>query len=171
MKFIFKETVMRFNTTTQMGFQKALRLSSIAIFTASVSLCATQALAAGAKSTSEARAQYETERAACLNGQSNQDRKTCLKEAGAALSEARQGHLKDRDASYDQNAVIRCNALPQADRQACERRVHGEGTTEGSVAAGGLYRELTVPDIAPQGNSTPDSNMAPSSMNQQDSTR
>ena len=35
-----------------------------------------------------AQSRYQSERAVCLHGLSNQDKATCLKEAGAALAEA-----------------------------------------------------------------------------------
>ena len=46
-------------------------------------LGASAALAAPA-SKAEAQARYQQERAQCLSGQSHQDRRTCLQEAGAA---------------------------------------------------------------------------------------
>ncbi|SDY26642.1 hypothetical protein SAMN04515617_11217 [Collimonas sp. OK242] len=94
----------------------------------------------------DANARYQAERAACISGQSNQPRATCLREAGAALQEARRGRLQDDSAADSQNALLRCNALPPDDKDACQRRINGEGTTSGSVLEGGLLRELTVPD-------------------------
>lgn len=41
----------------------------------------------------EAQARYQHERAACMEGSSNQDRATCLKEAAAAYQEAKAGQL------------------------------------------------------------------------------
>jgi hypothetical protein len=90
-------------------------------------------------------ARYQQERATCLNGHSSQDRATCLKEAGAALKEAKAGHLDNRQNAYAENALLRCKALPAEQREFCQRRMHGEGTTSGSVSDGGLSRELTVP--------------------------
>jgi hypothetical protein len=81
-----------------------------------------------------------------MSGQSNQDRETCLKEAGAALEESKTGRLDGGQGSENQNALIRCNALPAGDRDACRRRIAGEGTTSGSVREGGIVRELVVPD-------------------------
>ncbi len=113
----------------------------LVLFVSSASLAAM-----AASNLREANARYQAERAACINGQSNQDRATCLKEAGAALQESRRGHLSDDPTADRQNALLRCNALPVDDRDACQRRIEGEGTTDGSVLQGGLLRELTVPD-------------------------
>jgi hypothetical protein len=96
-------------------------------------------------------ATYQRERAACLNGSSNQERTACLKEAGAAREEARRGQLKDDRAEEKQNALARCNGLPQADRVDCVGRVNGEGSVSGSVSGGGILRETvtTVPASPP----------------------
>ena len=95
---------------------------------------------------SDANARYQIERAVCMTGQSNQDRATCLKEAGAALKEAKMGRLSSDQSAFKQNALLRCNALPADERVACQRRIEGDGTTTGSVRDGGLLRELVVPD-------------------------
>ncbi|GGI53790.1 hypothetical protein [Oxalicibacterium solurbis] len=86
---------------------------------------------------------YQQERAACMDGRSQQDRTTCLREAGAARGEAKRGHLTD-STSYEENATARCNVLPPSDRQDCVKRIHGQGTTSGSVEGGGIYRETTT---------------------------
>jgi hypothetical protein len=103
--------------------------------------------AAGGGKLSDAQARYQQDRAACISGQSYQDRATCLREAGAALQAAKSGHLDDGQTSYEQNRLIRCERLPAGDREDCVRRMQGEGTVKGSVESGGIYRELrtTVP--------------------------
>lgn len=91
-----------------------------------------------------ARATYERERAACLSGQSGQDRSTCLREAAAAYQEsrgARRGAATVSEDRYAQNALQRCQPLPAADRAECERRMQS-GSTSGSVTGGGVLREL-----------------------------
>jgi hypothetical protein len=101
---------------------------------------------AAASALSDAQLRYRQERAACLSGGSNQDRATCLREAGAALAEARHGGLAtggDRDLVA--NRAARCNALPAADREDCTMRMEGAGTTSGSAQQGGVLRELTRP--------------------------
>ncbi len=109
-------------------------------------LVAGMAAAAGGK-LSEAQARYQQERAACISGQSQQDRATCLREAGAALQEAKRGRIGDGQGSYEQNRLLRCDRVAAGDREDCLRRMHGEGTVSGSVDGGGIYRELhtTVP--------------------------
>jgi hypothetical protein len=94
---------------------------------------------------------YQQARQACLNGQTYEAKEVCLKEAAAAAGEAKKGNLTDTPDRYRQNALARCNVLPQADRDDCVRRVEGEGTTSGSVAEGGIYRETrtVVPEPSP----------------------
>ena len=81
---------------------------------------------------------------ACTDGTSSEDRATCMKEAGAAKAEAQRGQLTDTPGAYDQNALQRCDALPASDKEACRLRIMGAGTTSGSVAGGGVIREVTT---------------------------
>ena len=108
------------------------------------------ATAAHGAKPSDAQARYRADRAACESGQANQERSACLREASAALQAARSGQFSDTDErQLEQNRTIRCNTLPQGDREDCVRRMNGEGTTSGSVGGGGIYRELVRP-VAPQ---------------------
>jgi hypothetical protein len=103
-------------------------------------LFGTCALAAGSRSTSDAQAQYQRDRAACNAGQSTEDRATCLKEAGAALQAARSGQLvSESPADYQRNALRRCDEQPPQDRQDCVARM--QNPAQGSVGAGGLLRQ------------------------------
>ncbi len=93
-----------------------------------------------------ARASYQAERITCTDGSSNQDRATCLREAAAAYQEARAGRFKPVDQQvYRNNRVSRCEPLLPEYREACVRRMQGEGTVEGSAQEGGLLRELVTP--------------------------
>ena len=104
------------------------------------------AWAAGAAAT-DAQARYQQERLVCTSGKSNQDRATCLKEAGAAYAEARKGGWPASDpAALGANQRQRCAVLPDGDRQDCLARMAGQGTTSGSAAAGGISRELVTRD-------------------------
>jgi hypothetical protein len=105
-------------------------------------------LAAGP--TSPAQLRYQQERAACLSGTSNQDRATCLKEAGAARQEAGRGGLENGgERTFTRNQMQRCDALPQTERQDCALRMQGQGQTSGSAQQGGILREVTRPVAAP----------------------
>jgi hypothetical protein len=107
--------------------------------------CVPAAWSAG-KGVSEAQQRYNQERALCLSGQSQQDRATCLREAGAALQEAKRNRLDNSGGgSFQANATARCNAQPAADREACVQRIMGAGSTQGSVEGGGVIRETVTP--------------------------
>jgi hypothetical protein len=118
----------------------------MAVFAAGALLAAGIAAAAGGD-LADAQARYKQDRAACLSGQPYEDRAACLREAGAALQEAKRGRLADENSAYEQNRLSRCERLPADEREDCVRRMHGEGTVSGSVESGGTFRELrtTVP--------------------------
>jgi len=125
---------------------------AIAIAAAAVGASAGTSVKTGAAGAPpDAQARYQQERAACLDGSSPQDRATCLREAAAALSEARQGNLSDGQGSLRRNRVERCNVLPDDQRIDCLARMRGEGTTEGSVSGGGILREKVTIVPAPAG--------------------
>jgi hypothetical protein len=93
------------------------------------------------------RARYEQERAACLSGQTSQDRTTCLREAGAAYAQAGKRGGDASGAEQQRNAAKRCEPLPDAERRDCMARMQGQGTTSGSVAGGGISRELVTREV------------------------
>ena len=120
------------------------------VLAAAVLACAGTAGAATRQS--QAQALYQQERAACMRGDTNQDRATCLKEANAAYQEARRGGLSaSGDGDLGQNRTERCQALPRRDRKDCEMRMQGQGVTSGSAQQGGVLRELSRP-VAPRSN-------------------
>jgi hypothetical protein len=111
------------------------------------------ALAADDGAAASVHQEYLREREACLSGKSGEDRKTCLREAGAAQVEARRGTLAEgRGEDYEANRLARCNVHkdPQ-EREYCIRRMKGEGTVSGSVAEGGVLRKLVVTVPADEG--------------------
>ena len=129
---------------------KTFRLYGLIVLALGAVICTTPAHSSG-NDLSSAKATYQKDRALCNSGQTNQDRATCLKEAGAAYAEAKRGRLSDEGASYEKNALARCKALPQKDRHACQLRIRGEGSTDGSVEEGGIYRQIETTDGASQG--------------------
>lgn len=126
------------------AFRRLMLLSHCALFALGISLlAATNAFGAGPSAAGQARG--GTPGSAC--GEANQDRGACLREEAAAREEMKKGKLESSGDSgeYTRNALARCGALPAADRTDCERRVRGDGKTSGSVAGGGVYRELVTP--------------------------
>jgi hypothetical protein len=117
------------------------RASALVAFSLAV-VCSSGAFA-GTKS--QAQLRFEQERAACMNGSSNQDRATCLREANAALQEARRGGLSAEDLA--RNSVARCDALPTADRADCVKRIES-GASTGTARDGGILREHTQPAVS-----------------------
>lgn len=86
---------------------------------------------------------------ACNNGSSQQSRETCLIEARNANAAKRAGQMDTAPGSLDANAMQRCEALQGDDKLACQARMLGAGTTQGSVAGGGVIREIEV--VTPAG--------------------
>lgn len=101
----------------------------------------------------DATGSYQSEVQACMSGNTQQDRDTCLREARNASAEKKRGHLETYGA-HEQHAKARCGVHQVAeDRAACEARVLGMGSSEGSVAAGGMIREVETV-ILPEGQSS-----------------
>lgn len=115
----------------------------------------------------DASGSYQSEMAACRNGQTQQDQTTCMIEARNAHAAKKRGRIGDT--SSDQlalNAMARCNVLRGDDKAACQLRMQGQGSTSGSVAGGGVLREITteVPAesaMAPSTTITPITPIAP----------
>nr|WP_260986274.1 hypothetical protein [Bordetella genomosp. 13] len=92
-----------------------------------------------------AQEQYKMDVQRCNAGQTNQDRRTCLQEAGAALQESRRNRLDDKQQGrYDQNAMQRCAALPTSQQQDCMTQMQSPTRVLGSVAGGGVLRETVI---------------------------
>jgi hypothetical protein len=115
------------------------------------SLISTSALAVTPSPSQTIQARYLQDRANCLSGHANQGRATCLQEAGAARAEALRGDLTNpASTDYQHNAQLRCADLPKPERGDCVARMAGQGSVEGSVASGGLLRELVTQVPAPR---------------------
>lgn len=114
------------------------------------SLMAMTAAAAQVGSAIDNSGDYRQELKACQQGRTGEDRATCLREARNAHAEKQRGRL-DTSGSLQANALARCNVFRAGDeRQACEARVAGQGTSSGSVAAGGILREYAMTVPAPE---------------------
>lgn len=92
---------------------------------------------------------YSREVQACLSGRTQQARETCLEEARNARAAQRRGNLGAGNENLMGNAMARCQPLSGEFKAACEARVMGFGNTSGSVAGGGLLREVEVVVVPP----------------------
>lgn len=135
--------------TTTLRHSTRAAVSRSCLVAAWIGLASSAALAAPGAPSSEIQTRYEQERARCMNGSSNQDRTTCLKEAGAARDEAMRNRLDDGSANHKRDAMERCKALAGDEAKDCRARVKGAGTTSGSVESGGVFRETVTPNVKP----------------------
>jgi hypothetical protein len=97
----------------------------------------------------DASGSYQSEVQACRNGKTAEDQATCLKEARNAQADRKRGAMSDAGTNYAANARARCEVLNGEDRAACEARMMGYGTVSGSVASGGLLREVETVVMPP----------------------
>ncbi|KQP18382.1 hypothetical protein [Pseudorhodoferax sp. Leaf267] len=93
---------------------------------------------------------FERERAACMNGATQQAQDTCLREAANAAADKRKGEIGTAPSpELTANAMRRCEALGGEDHAACTARVLGYGNARGSVAGGGVIREVETVVVPP----------------------
>jgi hypothetical protein len=97
---------------------------------------------------------YQAEVQACMNGKTAEDQATCLKEARNAQADKKRGVLDNANGQFEANARARCGALAGEDRSACEARMMGYGNVSGSVAGGGVLREVETVVMPPGGSVT-----------------
>lgn len=90
-----------------------------------------------------------SEMAACLSGKTQQDRETCITEVRNANAEKRAGKLESGNGQLSANALKRCDVFKGEDLVACQARIVGYGKTDGSVAGGGVVREVETVVVPP----------------------
>lgn len=116
----------------------------------SAAMGASSALAASKSGPSDSQARYQRDVAACQVAPPGTDKAACLREAGAVRA-SREPVSADLDPGrFARNALKRCEPLPEPDRSDCVARLQGKGTTSGSVAGGGIYRELVTREVVTQ---------------------
>jgi hypothetical protein len=97
----------------------------------------------------DASGNYQQEVNACLTGRTQQDQATCLREARNAQADKKRGLLDNAGAQFQANAAARCEPLTGEDKAACQARLMGYGETSGSVAGGGVLREVETVVLPP----------------------
>jgi hypothetical protein len=96
----------------------------------------------------ELTARYQQDLAECEVQQATQDLAACRLEARNALAEAKRNLLSETTANlFEKNQFKRCRVFKGEDREACEARVRGEGSSTGSVQSGGILREVVRPVV------------------------
>lgn len=109
--------------------------------TALLAVTATAQIASGTTGI-DATGNATSEMAACDNGTTQQSRETCMREVRNANAAKRAGQLDNSGGQFRANALARCNVFQGADKVACEARVAGLGSPQGSVAGGGVITQV-----------------------------
>ncbi len=123
-----------------------------ALFAAQALICASLCLHVQAQTPAqpqdELTARYQQDLAECEAQQATQDLAACRLEARNALAEAKRNLLSDTTANlFEKNQLKRCRVFKGDDREACEARARGEGSSTGSVQSGGILHEVVRPVV------------------------
>ncbi len=110
-------------------------------------LAATPALAALKSSQGSAAQRYQREQAQCMKVRNEDDRANCLSESSTRYAQTQPSRPEEAADILARNALKRCEPLPEGERSDCIARIQGKGSTSGSVAAGGIYRELVTREV------------------------
>ena len=124
-----------------MAFFGAAALLAMASATAQVVTSPAEAMSTtGADPTGSTR----SERNSCINGMTQQAEGTCLTEARNAAADKRRGVLNNSGGNFAANRLARCDVFPAGgeDHAACVARIQGEGQAAGTVAQGGVVRQV-----------------------------
>lgn len=137
------------------AFSNAHSRSSLVSFGVVALLAMSAATAQVATGTTgiDASGSYQQEVQACMSGKTQEDQATCLKEARNAQADKKRGVLDNAGANYQANAVARCGVLTGEEKAACQARMMGFGNATGSVAGGGVLREVETV-VLPAGQSS-----------------
>ncbi len=111
-----------------------------------VVLATPAAFAAGPAAPTDARAQVQRSGTTCTPVRGD-ERANCLSEASTRFASTRPSHPDENPEQLARNALRRCEPLREPDRRDCVARIQGQGTTTGSVAGGGIYRELVTREL------------------------
>lgn len=114
-------------------------------------LASSGALAAGKDGPPEAKARFYRESAACVSLRDVDARANCQNEASGRWADSKPTPPEEFPDVLLRNALKRCDPLPEPQRKDCVARTRGEGTTSGSVASGGIYRELVTIEVGVPG--------------------
>ena len=131
----YKESISKFYAGRLVKGTCAFSISALLSITASAQI-------ASGTTGIDATGNTASEIAACKNGATQQSRETCMTEARNASASKRAGRLDNAGGQFKANALLRCEPLKGEDKIACEARVVGLGSAQGSVAGGGVLTQV-----------------------------
>ena len=129
------------NASAPFNLSRISKSAAAFAITALLAMTATAQIASGTTGI-DATGNASSELAACNNGTTQQSRETCITEVRNANAAKRAGRVDNAGGQFSANALQRCNVLQGEDKVACEARVVGYGSPQGSVAGGGVITQV-----------------------------
>lgn len=112
-------------------------------------LMAGHMVGASAQDRNEKRLRLEADIKSCASGNSGQAYAPCMQEARAVFAQPPGAYPQVSAEQLERNSVMRCEPFTGDDLTACLARMQGSANLSGSVAGGGVLRELVTPVVAP----------------------
>jgi hypothetical protein len=119
----------------------AASLTALILLTVGAISAASAQIASGTTGI-DATGNAQSELAACNNGKTQQDRQTCITEVRNANAARRAGKVDNSGGKFKENALARCDVFKGEEQVACQARIVGYGDAAGSVAGGGVIRQV-----------------------------
>jgi hypothetical protein len=133
---------MKMTVTRPGSALKRIAKSSCAVLVTALLAFSANAQIASGTTGIDATGNATSEIAACNNGTTQQSRETCMTEVRNANAAKRAGKIDNAGGQFRANALIRCDVLQGENKVACEARVLGYGSPQGSVAGGGVLTQV-----------------------------
>ena len=128
-------------TSKSHAMRLAASATAFVFFTFGAITAASAQIASGSTGI-DASGNAQSELAACNSGKTQQDRQTCITEVRNANAAKRAGKVDNSGGRFKQNALSRCDVFQGEEQIACQARVVGYGEAAGSVAGGGVIRQV-----------------------------
>jgi len=128
-------------SSTSHALRLAASVTAFVLLTIGVVTAASAQIASGTTGI-DATGNAQSELAACVNGKTQQDRETCITEVRNANAAKRAGKVDNSGGRFKENALARCDVFRGEEQIACQARIVGYGDAGGSVAGGGVIRQI-----------------------------
>jgi hypothetical protein len=127
--------------STSHALRLAASVTAFVLLTIGAVTAASAQIAAGTTGI-DATGNQRSELSACVNGRTQQDRETCMTEVRNANAAKRAGKVDNSGGRFKENALARCDVFRGEEQIACQARIVGYGDAGGSVAGGGVIRQI-----------------------------